>query len=158
MTKNKDYSIEKKQFRDQLSHHDPLVTDNFFQYCLKKLKNLNKKTEKHTLRSCFCLNNLYNNLAKDLNIESYINYPITAKNFIIWDEGKTPTSPVNLLIVIWTITVNEILRWTKSDNIPDASNIASKIKGVIITFTKVYPRKNVSQEIGKLNHGITWSS
>ena len=36
---------------------------------------------------------------------------ITSKNVIIWDEGKTLKSQVNLLNVIWTITVNEILRF-----------------------------------------------
>ena len=117
---------------------------------LKNQKIKIKKNAKHALWSCFCLNKLYNNLAKELKIESYINYPITAKNIIIWDEVKSTTSPVNLLKVIWTINVNVNLRLKKMDNIPDASNIARTIKGDIITFTKAYPRKNISQEIGKL--------
>ena len=39
----------------------------------------------------------------------------------------------------------------KSENITDINNIDRKIKGEIITIIKAYPRKQVSQEIGKLN-------
>ena len=80
----------KTQFRDQLSHHDPSVTDNFCQYCLKIEKFKIKETAKHALWECSSLNNLYKNLAKELKIENHINYPITAKSVIIWDKGKKP--------------------------------------------------------------------
>ena len=68
------------------------------------------------------LENLYENLAKELKIYKYITLPITTKQDIIWDEGNPETSPVNLLNGIWTITMNEILRTRDPDNIPDYKN------------------------------------
>ena len=56
-----------------------------------------------------------------------------------------------MLNIIWTININDILRLKKSENIPDVNNIARKIRGDIITFTKAYPRKQVSKEMGKLH-------
>ena len=46
---------------------------------------------------------------KELQIENYVNSPITAKDVIIWDEGISSTSPTNLLNAIWTLTVYEDL-------------------------------------------------
>ena len=97
----------KTQFRDQLSHHDPTINDNFCQYCLNTEIIRIKETAKHALWDCSSLNNLYKNLAIELEIEDLITYPISAKKVIIWDAGKDQNSPVNLLNVIWTITVNE---------------------------------------------------
>ena len=96
-------------------------TDNFCQYCLNTEKLKIKETAKHARWECSSINNLYKNLAKELKVEDLMTYPISAKGVIIWDEGKNQTSPVNLLNVIWTITINEILRLKKSDNKPEAS-------------------------------------
>ena len=69
---------------------------------------------------------------------------------ITWDEGKTSTSPVNLLNAFWTITKNEILRSKESQNISNVKKIAMHIKGEISAITKSYPNKQIAQEIGKL--------
>ena len=54
----------KTQFRDQLSHHDPSVTDNFCQIC-KKHRQINKKeTAKHALCSFLALKTYITTLQK----------------------------------------------------------------------------------------------
>ena len=117
-----------------------------------KKKNINiKETGKHALWSCFSLGNLYKDFAEELNIDCHINFPITAKNVIIWDEGKTSIIPINILNAIGTITINEILRSKESKNIPNVKNITRKIKGEIITITKDYPNKIIARDIGKLH-------
>ena len=70
---------------------------------------------------------------------------------MIWDEGKTTTSPINLLNAIWKITINEISRSKVSTNILDIKNIARKIKGENSTIIKAFPKKLIASEIGKLN-------
>ena len=72
---------------------------------------------------------------KELQIENYVNSPTTAKDMIIWDEGKSSTSPINLLNAIWTITVNEVIQSKESKSIPNAKKIAIYIKGEILATT-----------------------
>ena len=63
-----------------------------------------------------------------------------------------------MLNVIWTITINEILRLKKSDTKPEVKKLALKIKGDVITYTNAYTRKNVSQEIGRLHLSLFLAS
>ena len=76
-----------------------------------------------------------------MKILNYVNSPTTAKDVIIWDKGKSSTSPINLLNAIWTLTVNEILRSKESKSIQNAKKIAIYIKGEILATTKAYPQK-----------------
>ena len=69
-------------------------------------------------------------------LQKNLSCPVTAKDVIIWDEGKTSTSPINLLNAIWTITIYEILRSKESQNIPNVKKIAMYIKGEILAITK----------------------
>ena len=87
-----------------------------------------KETAKLALWDCSSLKNLYKNLAIELEIENLITYPISAKSVIIWDEGNDQTSPVKLLNIIWTITINEILRLKKSDTKPEVKKTSFKNK------------------------------
>ena len=89
--------------------------DNFCQYCLKTEELKIKETVKHALWECSSLNNLYKNLTKELKIENLINN---------------------------AVTINENLRLKKSANKPEASKIALKMKGDVITYTNAYPRSN----------------
>ena len=61
---------------------------------------------------------------------------------IIWEEGNFSTSPINLLNVIWTITVNEILQTKEQKSFTNATKISLSIKGEPIASTKAYPQKN----------------
>ena len=56
----------KTQLRDQLSHHNASINDNFCQICKKHNKINKKETVKHALWSCFSLENLYEDLKKTL--------------------------------------------------------------------------------------------
>ena len=53
----------------------------------------NKEDAKHAFWSCFSIRYLYEDLEKELKIEELIRAPITAKNVIIGDEGKTSDTP-----------------------------------------------------------------
>ena len=99
MTDKKQTSVQKTQFRDQLSHHDPTFKDNKCIY--DKHNKTYKEDAKHVL--CSCLSRRY--LYEDLKIGEFIRTQIKAKNVIIWDDGKSTNSPINLLNAIWTITV-----------------------------------------------------
>ena len=110
------------QLRDQLSQHDPTIGDNKCKIC-EKHTNIFKEDTKNALWSCFSLNNLYKDLAKGLDIEKYINIPITIKNVIIWERANSSTNPINLLNSVWTITVNEILRIKETKCFPNVKKL-----------------------------------
>ena len=76
----------------------------------------------------FCIRCGYEDLARELKIEEFGSTPITVKNVIIWDDGKSTKSPVNMLNAIWTITINEILKTNDSKKIPKLKDIAKRIK------------------------------
>ena len=78
-------------------------------------KNI-KENALHSLWQCEKVKYLYSKVAFELGISHYTIFPLTAKQVIIWDEGKNESSPINLLNAIWTITVNEILR-SRNNNI-----------------------------------------
>ena len=119
-------------------------------FAKKQKKNAIKECVYHALWQCDKIKNLYEDVAKELGIEKFTSFPLTAKQIIIWDEGLNENSPINLLNAIWTITVNEVLRSQDSDKKMDSKNVAKVVKGEIIASNCAYPNKNVSREVGRL--------
>ena len=68
--------IQKKQFRDQLTHHDNTVKDNNCVICKKKgKKTAIKECVYHALWQCDKIKDLYENVAKELGTDKYTTFP-----------------------------------------------------------------------------------
>ena len=133
-----------------MSHHDKNVSDNNCQFCTKiYCKNIKEKAL-HSLWQSEKVKNLYSKVAIELGVDKYTTFPLTAKQVIIWDEGKNESSPINLLIAIWTITVNEILGSRSNDTPMDHLKVAKLVKGEIISSVRAFSRKKISTEVRRL--------
>ena len=103
------------------------------------------------------IKDLNENVAKELGIDKYTPFPLTAKQVIKWDEGQNEQSPKNLLNAIWTITVNTILRSQNPELKIDFEKVAKTVKGEIIASfvhiqIKLYPEKFGNLDFWNLWH------
>ena len=89
-------------------------------------------------------------MVNSLNLNNLIGLPITPKQVIIWDEGKSQQSPLSLTNAIWTIIINEILINRVNLEQPNFDNVSNIVKGELIASTRAYPHKKISHEVGKL--------
>ena len=89
-------------------------------------------------------------MINSLNLNNLIGTPITPKQVIIWDEGKSQQSPINLANAIWAIIINEIMTNRETLEQPNFDNVSNKVRGEIIASIGAYPYKKISTEIGKL--------
>ena len=111
----------------------------------KQKKNSIKEGALYLLWQCEKIKDLYENVAKELGINKYTTFPLTAKQVIIWDEGQNENSPKKLLNAIWTITVNKILRSQNQELKMDFKKVAKAVKGEIVASISAYPNKIVSR-------------
>ena len=47
-----------------------------------------KENALHSIWQCEKIKNLYSKVAIELGVDKYTTFPLTAKQVIIWDEGK----------------------------------------------------------------------
>ena len=89
-------------------------------------------------------------MINSLKLNNQIGTPITPKQVIIWDEGKSQQSPINLTNAIWVIIVKEILSKRETLEQLNFENVSKKVKGEILASIGAYPHKKISNEVGRL--------
>ena len=158
----------KTQFNDQLTKHNPSITENC-QFCESTQNGTVmhiKEDMEHALFSCENVNKMPESVLKILKLETYTQLPITASQLVLYDNfcsnAKTLINSVWLLLTCFILSN----RLNKAPNNPE--KLAKKIRDTIKATNRALPQKQLawecrnlkldeflaSHEIGPKNH---WS-
>ena len=141
----------KTQFNDQLTKHNPSISENC-QYCESTQNGTImhiKEDMEHALFSCQNVKTLPQSVLTNLKLENFTQLPITASQLVLYDnfcrDAKTLINSVWLLLTCFILSN----RLNKAPN--NSEKISKKIKETIKATNKAYPNRNLARECQNLN-------